>query len=210
MKKIFIEPINYLMILDKYVKRVILEDSKLYQMISLELEKNVVYSINDKVEILEKKALLLYNPFQINLNETKLLKSLYKKLENEIRVKFSQKLNIIENSLLNFFDDLTMDEVIPVEYNEDVDIQKLFSSFGMCYKSSDNYLERLVNYIKVYNEVFGNTIIISFGLLNLLNKEEVLLLEKELQYLNINLIDISFVNKNIEKDLIIDDDWCII
>ena len=174
------------------------------------MDENIVYSVDDKPEKIDKKVLKIFNPFQININDTKIVKALYKKLENIVRYKLNEKLNIVEKNFLSFMDELAIDEDVMVEYEQDVDVLKLFSAFGISYKVSDNYLENLVNYIKVYNELFNNSLVISFGLLNLLSDDEILLLTKELQFLDLNLIDITYNSNHNIKDLIIDQDWCII
>lgn len=210
MKKIIIELLNYSLFLDKSIKTIYIENSKLYQLLSLNTEESITYIVNDNIEDLTKNALILYNPFQININDSKLVKALYKKLEKEIKIKYKENLNKFEQTALQFISEISLEEVAELDYEEEIDISKLLASLNVNYKVSDNYFERLVNYFRIYKETFNNTLIVSFGLLNLLEEQEVELLEKELLYLDVVLIDIIYSNKKLAKDLIIDDDWCII
>lgn len=210
MKKIIIESLNYTMLLDKSIKTIYIENSKLYQLLSLNTEESITYIVNDNIVDLTKNALILYNHFQININDSKLVKALYKKIEKEIKIKYKENLNKFEQSALQFLSEISLEEIAELDYEEEIDISKLLASFNVNYKVSDNYFERLVNYFRIYKETFNNTLIISFGLLNLLEEQEVELLKKELLYLDIVLIDVIYSNKKLAKDLIIDDDWCII
>ena len=64
----------------------------------------------------------------------------------------------------------------------------------------------------MYSIYCKTKIIISFGLLSLINDDEIKLLEKELLYNDLVLTDISYCDEELKKenDLTIDDDWCII
>lgn len=210
MKKIIIESLNYTMLLDKSIKTIYIENSKLYQLLSLNTEESITYIVNDNIVDLTKNALILYNHFQININDSKLVKALYKKIEKEIKIKYKENLNKFEQTALQFLSEISLEEIVELDYEEEIDISKLLASFNVNYKVSDNYFERLVNYFRIYRETFNNTLIISFGLLNLLEEQEVELLKKELLYLDVVLIDVIYSNKKFAKDLIIDDDWCII
>ena len=53
--------------------------------------------------------------------------------------------------------------------------------------------------------------VVSFNIIQLLNSEEIYLLQKELELLNLSLINFNFVGKNINKIVnytTIDDDLC--
>lgn len=210
MKKIFFKPLDYKFDVEKEISIISIENPILYRLLSLNIYDNIIYSINDIVMDLNKHGLVILNPFNITLNETKLLKYLYKDLEKELINNEIEDLSVIETYLLNIMEKLSINTSIPIEYNETIDINKLLNSLNIKYKECDNYLETLVYYIKLTNEISQNTIIISFGLLFLLENNEIELLKKELSILNINLIDIQFNSQNNLKDVIIDTDWCLL
>ncbi len=209
MKKIYIEPINYVLKLENPIDKIYIDNQVIYRTISLKLSDNFILSINNNNADLEKNTLIIYNPFELNINDPKLIKALYKKLELKILSPLNETFNSIETKLFEFINELTFDEM-PLDFEKEIDLKKLFSCLGILYYESEDYLERLVNYIKVYNDVFKNSFIISFGLTNLLKEDEEQLLTRELKLLNINLVDIIFCQKNKQNTLYIDDDWCII
>lgn len=209
MKKIYIEPINYVLKLENPIDKIYIDNQVIYRTISLKLSDNFILSINNNNADLEKNTLIIYNPFELNINDPKLIKALYKKLELKILSPLNETFNSIETKLFEFINELTFDEM-PLDFEKEIDVKKLFSCLGILYYESEDYLERLVNYIKVYNDVFKNSFIISFGLTNLLKEDEEQLLTRELKLLNINLVDIIFCQKNKQNTLYIDDDWCII
>lgn len=210
MKKIFFKLLDYKFDIDKEISIISIENPILYRSLSLNIYENIIYSINDTIMDLNKHSLIILNPFNITLNETKLIKYLYKDLEKELVNNEAEDLSTVETYLLNIVEKLSINTNIPIDYSEIIDINKLLSSLNIKYKECENYLETLVYYIKLTNEIYQNTIIISFGLLFLLEKKEIELLKKELKILNINLIDIQFNSQNNLKDVIIDDDWCLL
>lgn len=210
MKKVFICPINKLINLDKRIISIGIESSLLYREISTKINDSIIYSNDNKPESLDKKALIIYNPFEININDNKTIKYLYKEIENEMMSHSINELRSVEQKLLDLLDNISINLDFEVEYNLELDIQKLLSSIGVRFNNPTSYLEKLVLYITLYKKIFKIDLIISFGLYNLLDKLEINNLKIELDYLEINLIDIIYVQKNINNDIIVDDDWCTI
>lgn len=210
MKKVFICPINKLINLDKRIISIGIESSLLYREISTKINDSIIYSNNNKPESLDKKALIIYNPFEININDNKTIKYLYKEIENEMMSHSINELRSVEQKLLDLLDNISINLDFEIEYNLELDIQKLLSSIGVRFNNPTSYLEKLVLYITLYKKIFKIDLIISFGLCNLLDKLEINNLKIELDYLEINLMDIIYVQKNINNDIIVDDDWCTI
>ncbi len=100
---------------------------------------------------------------------------------------------------------------VPFEYNEGIDVSKLFLSIGVRYPivSKASYFENLLLYIKIYVEVLYIKCFITLNLTNLLSSEEQNKLKLYLKELDIVLIDCFVESKN-NSNLIIDSDWCSI
>lgn len=215
MKKVHIESLNKTILFDTSIKCLKFNNQLNYKEISLNLVNEIIFSINDSTVDLEKYGLIIYNPFQISLNDKKIITAMYKELEkncyNENNIALIQQ---IESKSFELFNNLLLDFDYTFEYNEEIDLIKLFSSFNLKFPEVEysNYVELLTNYIKL-NTIFNKSkIVVSFGTLSLLSKEELMLFEKELAYNDIVMLDISFVGDRIieNKDLVIDEDWCII
>ena len=215
MKKVHIESLNKTILFDTSIKCLKFNNQLNYKEISLNLVNEIIFSINDSTVDLEKYGLIIYNPFQISLNDKKIIIAMYKELEkncrNENNIALIQQ---IESKSFELFNNLLLDFDYTFEYNEEIDLIKLFSSFNLKFPEVEysNYVELLTNYIKLNSTFNKSKIVVSFGTLSLLSKEELILFEKELAYNDIAMLDISYVGDRIieNKDLVIDEDWCII
>ena len=215
MKKVHIESLNKTILFDTSIKCLKFNNQLNYKEISLNLVNEIIFSINDSTVDLEKYGLIIYNPFQISLNDKKIITAMYKELEknchNENNIALIQQ---IESKSFELFNNLLLDFDYTFEYNEEIDLIKLFSSFNLKFTEFEysNYVELLTNYIKLNSTFNKSKIVVSFGTLSLLSKEELILFEKELAYNDIAMLDISYVGDRIieNKDLVIDEDWCII
>ena len=139
---------------------------------------------------------------------------MYKDLEKEINDDDRIYIQKIESECFNLLENLLINYDYNFEYSESIDINKLFQALDIHFPSIEysNYLELVVNYFKLYSKYCKTKIVSSFGLLDLLSNDEISLLEKELEYIELILLDISYIgnlNKN-ENAFIIEEDWCII
>ena len=210
MKKIFFKQFNFLIEFDKNIKKCNIESSSIYRETAINIKDLITYSSDDIPLDVEKNAFIIHNPYIFNINDTKNLKYLYKNLEINIKKNFLNDVIKLESDVLELIEIITNDFDFPLDYNENIDLQKLFVSVGLEFKEPTTYIEKLVYYIKLIKEINKISLIISFGLLNLLEENEIDLLEKELIINEIVLIDFNLSHKNANVDIIIDQDWCII
>lgn len=214
MKRILINLINEVIEFNNSIKCIKFNNQLNYRELCFNLLDNLTFSIDNNIYDLNKISLIIYNPFEIDLNEKKLLNSMYKELEKEINENNIISLQKIEGECINLLEELSINYDYQYEYSDSIDISKLLSAFNVQFPDIvySNYLELVVSYFKLYNKYCKTKVIISFGLLDLLSNEEIVLLEKELSYLDLILLDISYIgNMNkIEETFVIDEDWCII
>lgn len=213
MKKIYIEILNKLITVDdNYVNVISFMDSKIYKEFFFNILDHISYSVDNKIVDMEKSSVIVYNPFQISLSDKKIITALYKQIEKRLNNEEKQIINHIEQQgfeLLNLFN---VDLNYELEYSEQMDIQKFLSAFSLTfsYDLKGNYLKSLCQYFNVCCDFLNTKIIISFGLLNLLDGDEIELLNKELQQLDLLLLDIQYLNQFSRNALIVDKDWYII
>lgn len=216
MKKIFIECINQLVEFDSNIKTVKFTNTSNYRNLSLDLTNQITVSENDSIVDITKNVLIIYNLYEINLNDKKFLNALYKELEHSINDEEKIMIQKLENIGFDLFDNLQLKTSLPFEYQEEVDISKVFTAFNIAFPKIDyqNYLELITNYFKIATVYLKTKFVISFGLLNLLTNDEIEILNKELSYVNLVLLDISYFpennNEKLKNDYVISDDWCII
>lgn len=211
MKKIFLRQGNYLIEFgDSNIKTVRFNDSKAYRLFSFDVINSIIFSINNEEVDLEKYGMIIYNPFQIDLNEKKFLNLVYKKLEKNIHDDERRFISDIEKASICLFEKLSLASDLPIDYNDSFDLNKFFSSFDVKIMEPEDYLEKIVRYIRLSCEIFHTKFFISFGLLALLNSDEIDLLNKELIQYDVSLLDVFYNEKSNIETLYIDTDWCII
>ncbi len=213
MKKIFIEILNKLITIDdNFINTVSFIDSENYKLFSFNILRHISYSIDNEIVDTEKYGMVIYNPFQISFSDKKFISALYKKIEKELNDEEKQIINQLEKESFQLFDLFNLNSNYKLEYSEQVDFQKYLSAFNLTFSNDiqAEYLEGICQYFKICCDFLNIKIVISFGLLNLLNSKEIELLNKELQQLDLVLLDIQYVNQTNTKTLLVDKDWCII
>ncbi|MDD3129904.1 MAG: type II-A CRISPR-associated protein Csn2 [Candidatus Izemoplasmatales bacterium] len=123
---------------------------------------------------------------------------------NELTTRMVQFVSIFKESF-----DLDID----IEYIDDFEILDFFKFIKIKpIITGDNFLEKLIKYIKLFHQLIGNDIFFICNLSAVLSKEQISLLIKELNYFNISLFMIEsyfidYSSKDIEC-IIIDEDLC--
>lgn len=211
MKKIFIKPLNKLIELNKPIIQLTFDDVIIYRNFIFSLKEYIIYSIDDVVKDFDKYILRIMNPFYLELNDKKILNSLYKRISNTLNENQRQKISFIESEVLNILEEISLDSEIKITYENNFSVINLLNIFrvSICEAKCEDYLESLITYIKVNLEINNFNVIISNGITKILSNQELNLLEKELGLLSIHIIDLELVSK-VEKgvDLMIDSDWC--
>lgn len=211
MRKIFLRQSNYLIEFgDSNIKTIRFNDSKAYRLFSLNVFSSIIFSINNEEVDLEKYGMIIFNPFQLDLNEKKFLNLVFKKLEKNIHDEERRFIADIEKASLSLFEKLALASDIPIDYNDTFDFNKFFSAFDVKIMEPEDYLEKIVRYIRLSCEIFHTKLFISFGLLALLDNDEIDLLNKELIQYDVSLLDVFYNEKSSLETLYIDTDWCII
>ncbi len=211
MKRVFIKPLNYLLEFNNSIQILKFNDVKNYREFSFNLINSLIFSIDDDEKSISTYGLVITNPFEIDLNEKKIITAIYKKIQSKFTDEQLGYIHKIEEYSFKLFDEILEDEDFHLEYNEAVDITKLFSNYNISFPNIEysNYLELFSTYCKL-NAMYNKTkIVISFGISNLLTKEELDLLNVEFELNDIVLLDVIFDNSD-KTYLNIDEDWCII
>lgn len=194
-----IENISYY---HKLIFSVLFNDSNLF-----------LYSEDYKEKDILKETLFIENPMNIDPNNKKTLNALYKKIQaTMMSSQDKETLELINSKIIELLDQISLNMNVSMDYDTDLDISKILSTYKFCFlNENSNYLERLMIFIKANLEITSFSMIISFNLLPLLEKEKIDLFQKELELLNLTLVNINLVTKidNSKIDFTtIDDDLC--
>ncbi len=210
MMKLFIKPANELVLLDSPINVISFDDPLKYRCFIYQLEENVIISQNDSTIDL-KKCHIIMNIFELSINEKKIMTQLYKNLINTLNLENKDKLTSIETSLYDWIENVIDNQNYDLEFGE-IDYFKLLDNLGVKFKDpeNNNYLELLIAYLKIYSTLLGVNVFIIYNLCNFLTIEEKSILSKELELLEVTIIDFELINNKFESTRVIDSDWCII
>ncbi len=212
MIKLYINSINKTIDIKHGLYQIIIENPNLYRNIAINIEDEITLSIDEKIISFEKSTSVFYDPFNIDLNDSKNVKSLYKVLEKELHNSLVSELNDIENVFYDIVEKLIISSNMNIDYESQIDISKLLACFGIKYTIYEDYMLNLIQLIKIQYELLSKKIVFFFGLSTVLNNNEINMLNTELLKNGLSVIDISFYPKIIDSVnyLIIDEDFCIL
>ena len=170
------------------------------------------YSENYAEKNLSKYALIIVDPMNIDPNSKKILTALYKKLQSSISEEDRNTVDKVNSINLELLNKISLNMDLPMDYETDLDLTKILTLYKFSFQIEvENYLHKLVTFIKANLEVFSYNLIISFNLLPLLNESEIELFQQELKLLGLSLINVQLVRKTSNKivdSVTIDDDLC--
>jgi len=213
MIKLYFKSLNHLLELVDNITIINFDNAKLYRSLLLNIDDEIILSIDNKEFQISKYGLVINNPLDIDINNKKLVTALLKELSLHITDENKMKLNIIEKQILDILDDISYDSTFKISYNNDLNIMNIFSLYNVCFAniSFDNYVELLINYIKINYEYLKYKIVITNNLINILTIEEYELFKKELKIYDIFLLDIQCNKMNYIINYVnVDEDFCII
>ena len=209
-KKIFIKQLNQIIIINQPYIALKFSDAECYREFCYNIGNSIIYSINNEEENCSN-ILFIKDPMNIDINNKKILTALYKKIIQYIDLNLKEHISLIENEIFKLLDELIYQTNYELYYDGEIDINKILGMYQLRLKQNkdNNYLEFLVNYIKLNIELNDSSLIISFGLIKILTKNELELLKKELKLLNISLVDIIIETTNLSRIsyLNVDSEW---
>lgn len=182
-----------------------------YRNIIENLENQEILKIYDEEKIL-KSYEIIYDVFNLTYSDRKIINKVIKDLV-EISIvddNYNRKQNI-NIELRNYLLDLIRESDYPVEINEDFDMANILKSYGLkISKEYDNFLEKIIDYIDLYNIVLGTEVFYSVNLLQILSVDEIKNLKDFLKYRNLLLINLENVHSKsiVHKQVLIDSDLC--
>lgn len=195
--------------LDAGLNLIQIESPKLFRQLYLCCDEEIFLVENGK----DIKRETIKNILEIDLNEKKNITSLYKEILRHMRLNHQDEYIKSLNSLTNLIYDVQTELVnSEIEISEKIDEEKILQALNVGYKSSDDFVYDLINYLKIKSFNSNISFFLTFNLCLYLTCEEVSLLNKEIKKLMIYIIDINsmFVDNNDIKSIIIDQDYCII
>lgn len=180
----------------------------------IDLDEDIfIFSENYELSNFSKNSLIIMDIFSLNPNSKKILTTLYNRIEkNYLSNEDKEHIYKINSDILNILEKISLELDVEVEYECDFDFIKILNSYQFRFKENgQTLLERLITFIKANLEIKSFDFIITINLLSMINEKDLEIMQKELELLQITLINInsiSKINKNIVDYTTIDDDLC--
>ena len=174
----------------------------------------LLLSENGKEVVFGKTVEVVFNPFQLDINNRKMVSALYKDLSEAAKDSMLIETAELNADYLRYFDSLIENYPYPVTYDDQIEIGELFKAFKVRFDdSSDSLAEFVLNYSRMVSRVLEIRLFVFIGVKQYFSREELSFLYQSLFYEKIFLLDIESEQKDIleeEKTVTIDKDQCII
>lgn len=154
------------------------------------LEGKFTLSLQDKILNISKKAELIVNPMAVDLNDKRIINKLYTQLSEQANAEtFYMKTQEIKRQIYEYIFQLEQNHRYILNVDEDVDLNILFKSAGVCYEVfEEDFLDTLCRYMKVVNELLEIKLIICINLRSYLTDEQLTELINDLKYEEVGVL----------------------
>lgn len=163
---------------------------------------------------LAQKIECIYNIISINTNDKKIITKLYQELTFQNDNLLQEESILFKQELISYFDKVISTVPYNLKYNFDTDLSSLMKSISVeIDDDADSLLEKMIQYIKLMNQICGVEIFVIPNLKAYFSTEEIIQLYEFAIYNKIYLIVIESIQSphiEREKGWIIDEDLCII
>lgn len=172
-----------------------------------------VLSQDDKELVMAKAVEMIVNPLTVDVNEKKILNKVYSELANlangeEMYLRTREVLGLLHQ----YFGELEYHYTNTVTVEDEFDLQGLLKALGVKVEvASGDYFEKLIQYIKLLNDVLNKKLVILVNIRSYLSLEKVAQLVEFAKYNEINLLLIESMQReftDVTKKFIIDADGC--
>jgi len=181
---------------------------------SLNKKEEKIHVLEDFEEVnFVENTDLIFSPLGLSYERRDVQKRLIQNIleeisESDISYKFSE----ICSDFLENIQQLEMDSEYEIDFDEDLDMQKLIKCFDIhLQEPSGSFVERLVEYISVMTKLMRKRIFILIGCSDYVDEVEYKLLEKHVAYEHVAVIKIEGKQnalKNLKNQYILDGDLC--
>ncbi len=194
-----------------------IESNTFYHQLVLGLinEDSDMFSLSENFNSLDfqKECLFISDILTISPNNKKILNALYKRIQEKFLTNENKELLLnINEKFLSLLEQISLDVNLETDYLTDISINDILSLYKFSFKEGEeDFLNKIITYIKANQEIKKLSTIITLNFLPLLKENEILLLQKELELLNLSMINFNIRVKHQIKGieyLTIDMDLC--
>lgn len=197
------------------VYEIVIENKK----ILFNICKDIINNPDERIKIYSSKLIdskknifCIFNLFDIDANNKKLLTNTYKDVSFKCRsIEIINSIENINSLILNLLEFISYEFDSSITFNNDLSLCDLLALYNLKYEYDNNsFLVSFISYIKANLLINKFYYIFTFNLSDFLSQNDLDILAKELSYLQIVLIDIAGKKSNLtySKTIIIDEDLC--
>lgn len=173
-----------------------------------------VLSDHNKIQKIDKKMNLIIDPFDVSINDRKIINKLYSRL-GIIAPDYFQEKEKITADIISLLDEIVLASPFSnLIYNLDYDWTEMFKGFNIRFEETgENLIEKLVEFIRIQVSLLEIRVLCFVNLKSYLTQEEMEELYKAAFYNKINLVLIESIEKDKlenEQIYIVDKDRCLI
>lgn len=204
------------------IQRIIIEAPQIFAAMVYDLKNQVDHHegkwvLSDKNEILNiaDECELIMDIFDLDINQKKILNTLYHDLEKEINdTELLLEWRKINTILMNLMEQTVDNLGYDITYKE-IDLKSVFKTADVHFrKNSEDYLQYLLEYMDLLVEVQHIKIFVLVNITSFLSCEEVKYLYEQAFYKKYHLLlldsqDIT-IDDGVEEKIIIDKEYCVI
>ena len=217
--KLKIKNIEYEFLIENgNIYNIIIENpSFLHHLLNIFDEKNEdeIFIYDNSLLKVEDNILYIHNfhSFENEINSRKNLNVHYQQIE-KFNVTDDEKLqlSIISQDIDELINKISLKSNVQMQHNSQFSFKDLFilTNLKFCISTENNFLMQFIYYLKSITNFYNFKIVIFFNLFDLLSQNDIFLLQSELSYLNLAIINISGHKnyKKCTKTIIIDEDLC--
>ena len=174
---------------------------------------NFVLSQGDKIVEMAKYMEVVFNPLGVDINNKKIINRLYLELDQLAKQEDMYLQTVqIRHYLLEYLMELEQKSEYILDFEQEIDLTLIFKAAGIKHEIiEEDYLERLIRYMKVVSQVLGIKIITFINLRSYLNDVQMEQLLKDAIYQEIQILLVENQERTCLKDTfryIIDNDKC--
>lgn len=173
-----------------------------------------ILSEGDKLLPLGKTVEFVINPFEINLNEKRILQKLYQEMESQVQEQLVLETAEIHGKLISYLEEITQRIAYPVTFDLEENVLGLMKTYNVrLEEEASTLLEELVEYFKLLHQLCRINVMVCVNLKTYLSETELNQLYEAVFYEKINLLLLENMQRKKlkeEKICIVDKDGCII
>lgn len=177
-------------------------------------EARIRFENNGKIIKMDKKVECIFNPFNLDFNNKKVLNKIYQDLKSFANEVLINEINELNGQIISCLDKMIESMPYMLNYDLEMDPIDLFKMYQIRPEVEEGcFLENILEYIKIESRILNVDTFIFVGLKGYLREDELLDLYEFVFYNKINIVIFESMQTDKlkgEKFWILDKDLCII